>query len=207
MAEPSPLPGRRPVVFWVMAGLWCLTLLVMTPLINSDDQVLFALVVMVLPGLVLGALLISVPVWALLSGLSRLFRGGFRSGLARLAILPTGVLMAWAGGLAGDLWMIHTVSQRLEAAVEQAKSGIPSEKPIEATANGAYVETGGFFDLAQGIAYDPSDKIEAMLALAPDQRPREWLEQMPLAFSCAGAARHLGGHYWRTNLDRYNCLD
>jgi hypothetical protein len=112
----------------------------------------------------------------------------------------------FAGLLTGDQWLIHITGRGLEAAVMDAKAGRPAKDPISTTPEGAYLETSVFFDMAQGIAYDATGKMGEMMALEIGERPEAWMKIMPPKFSCSGGARHLGGHYWRTNLDRGNCL-
>jgi len=57
--------------------------------------------------------------------------------------------------------------------------------------------------MEQGIAYDTTDQLGEMLAMPMDERPAAWLDKMPQACSCWGAARRLGGHFAINALIRF----
>jgi len=205
MVEEAAQAPRRPIFRWVVVALWWLTLFALTMWIDIDDEVLFALVVMVVPGVFLALFAVAVPAWMLAAALQALWHKHWRTAVYRVAVPAIGALSVFGGQVAGDQWQIHVMGAGLAAAVEQAKAGVAPVEPMQATPTGAYIKIGVFFDTEQGIAYDPTDRLGEMLAQEFGERPEAWLDSMPRAFSCNGGARHLGGHYWKTNLDPIEC--
>jgi hypothetical protein len=190
---------------WIVIAVWWLTLFLLVLAIDISDDFLFALVVTIYPAILLAVFILGVLVWVLGAAIYSAFRRRRNAIFHWLAVPVVGGALMFAGRLVGDEWQIRVIGKDLAGAVAQAKQGIAVATPLEATAAGAYLAIGPFFDVEQGIAYDTSDRIEEMLALEIGERPDDWLDKMPKAFSCTGGARHLGGHYWKTNLDRYEC--
>jgi hypothetical protein len=195
----------RPILRWIIVILWWLTLFVLVMMMDINDEVLFALVVSVVPGILLALFILAVAAWMLIAALLALWRRRWRTAAFCVGALAASVLSVFAGQFAGDQWQIRVMGAGLAEAVEQAKAGKAAADPIEATPAGAYIKIGAFFDTEQGIAFDTTDRLGDMLALEMGERPDDWLDRMPRAFSCSGGARHLGGHYWKTNLDPIEC--
>jgi hypothetical protein len=172
---------------------------------DVDDDILFAMILLVLPALFLVVFLVAVPVWILLRLLVALYRRRWRTAGFCLAVFGAGFAIGNAGQFAGDQWLIRIDGAGLEQAIADAKAGRTPDKRFMATPAGAYVETRPDFQTVHGIAYDTTGRLAEMMALPIEDRPGEWLDTMPQAFSCWGAARPLGGNYYWTNLDRYEC--
>jgi len=198
-------PARRPFVRWVLNVLWWLAIFVVVLVSDVDDDVLFAMIVMVVPALLLTVFLVTVPLWILLRMLIALYRRRWRPAGACLGVFAMGLAIGHAGQFAGDQWLIRVRGAGLEQAVADAKAGRTPPERFMATPAAAYVETNSSFEMVHGIAYDTTGRLAEMLALPIEDRPKDWLDRMPQSFSCWGAARPLGGNYYWTNLDRYEC--
>jgi hypothetical protein len=201
----SAFRTRLLIVRWVPTALWWLAIFAVVFTSDVDDDVLFAMMIMVLPALFLAAFLVAVPLWILFRLLVALYRRRWRTAGICLAVFGLAFVIGNAGQFAGDQWLIRVNGAGLEQAVADAKAGRTPDKRIMATPAAAYVEYHPDFQTVYGIAYDTTGRLADMLALPIEDRPREWLETMPQAFSCWGAARPLGGNYYWTNLDRYAC--
>lgn len=203
--DKAALHTRSPFFRRALIVLWWLAIFAVVFISDVDDDILFAMIVMVMPALLLTIFLVAIPLWILIRLLIALYRRRWRAIAACLGVFAMGFAIGNAGQFAGDQWLIRVRGVGLEQAVADAKAGRTPPERFMATAAAAYVETDSSFEMVHGIAYDTTGRLAEMLALPIEDRPKEWLDRMPQAFSCWGAARPLGGNYYWTNLDRYEC--
>lgn len=203
--DKAALRTRPPFFRWALIVLWLLAIFAVVFVSDVDDDVLFAMIVMVMPALLLTIFLVAIPIWVLIRLLIALYRRRWRAAGACLGVFVLGFAIGNAGQFAGDQWLIRVRGAGLEQAIADAKAGRTPPERFMATPAAAYLETDSSFEMVHGIAYDTTSQLAEMLALPIEDRPKEWLDRMPQAFSCWGAARPLGGNYYWTNLDRYEC--
>jgi hypothetical protein len=85
-SEMTVLKTRPPLVHWALIMLWWLAIFAVVLASDVDDDVLFAMIVLVIPALLLTIFLVTVPLWILARLLIALYRRRWHTAAACLGV-------------------------------------------------------------------------------------------------------------------------
>lgn len=182
-------------------GVWLIAILWLSGLAEWQPEFLFALIATILPVLALGAFILGVSIWQVARLVKALIRRQWRgAGVAGLALF-LGVSSLFLGRIIADEIAIAWLGNDLVRVVERGEK----VDGIEANRAAGFVMTGQMFFAIEGLAYDKTGQLEAMLAIEPDRRPDEFQNAMPSVLKCPGHARHIRGAWFKVALSMEDC--
>ncbi len=175
------------------------------------SDVLFAMMVMVVPAILIAILLIGVPLWLGIRIALSLYRREFGRAARMAAIIVVGAAVACNGPRLADIAVVQLYKDRYLAQVEAMRQG-RAERPVEGLfqaafgrATIAFWRTGGSLYHVEGIAYDDSDSIAEILPMRISDRPSWWPVLGIEILACQGVARPLGGHFYFAHVSGKRC--